>query len=193
MGLFSKLDQKFKDLQQQAQQAAQAHQTQQAGFRPPSPSGGSRAPVLASTFLTNQDPSNGRPALQPVQNPFRGAIPPGQLCYTLQHPDPQYDEPTRFFLTCIPDPIGLAYHALNFARLKLVDPQYPTNWAWKHITIEITDEKGPGLAWTASGKCTICISWIRNLMKDYQEGKKTLEACAFEFKGVISELEQIRL
>lgn len=186
MGLFSKLDKAFKDIQQQAQQQAQQSQ---AAFRPPPPGGGSRnCPVLASSYLTNADPSNGRPALHPCQHPYRGAIPPGSLCYTLEHPDPQYDAATRFFLTCVPDPIGLAYHALNFARLKLVDPQYPTNWAWKHITIEITDEKGPGLAWTASGKCTICISWITSQMNDYNAGKKTLEACAFEFKGVISEL-----
>lgn len=136
-------------------------------------------------FIASGNPlGSNAPALTPIVTPDAVPIPPTALLYSLSHPDPTTCERTRFFFECLPDPVGTAYHAMWFARNFLTLPQQQDMATWRHRTIDVLLEDKPGLAWTSGGRITISLQWCNNLLNDCRSGKRTMQDCTFEFKGV---------
>ncbi|ORX35891.1 peptidase of plants and bacteria-domain-containing protein [Kockovaella imperatae] len=134
------------------------------------------------SFLTPPSHSPFQP-LQPVQTPTNP--PAGSLIITLVHPDPSRSPATAFFLLCVPDPCLFAYYSALFIHRHFTSSSStgPIRWRHQHIELELEDKDG--LAATSGGRIGISLHWIGNVMKDVNEGRRTMDSAAQEFKGVI--------
>jgi hypothetical protein len=180
MGLFTHLKQMLDvDRPQYTQQHQQHYPT------PPRPPSGSHRSYFLAQGYTSQSTA---PALVPIQWPYPGNLPPGALVFSFTHPDPNTDEPTRFLLECLPDPVGIAFHAMMFVRECLTLPG--TNPPWRHRLVNIALKDEDGLAWACGSDITISLRWARDILASYRNGKRDMAACCFEFKGV-SEYTQV--
>lgn len=139
---------------------------------------------LTSYYLADASSSNeeAAPALQQIQWPYPGFRPAQSLIFSFSHPDPANSPATAFFLECLPDPVGVAYHGMQFIRTCLVFPGTNPPWRYREVHIKLADEDG--LAWACDGVITISLRWASTIMKNFHKGEMDMAACCFEFKGV---------
>jgi len=157
----------------------QGQQSQQHFAPPPRPPNG----TYRSYFLAQEaTPSSTWPALQPIEWPYPGNLSNGSLVFSFTYPDPSTNEQTRFFLDCLPDPVGVAYHAMMFVRSCLT--LRGTNPPWRHRLVNIALKDEDGLAWACGSDITISLRWAANILKDFKEGRRDRAGCCYEFKGV---------
>ncbi|EIW71078.1 hypothetical protein M231_03523 [Tremella mesenterica] len=147
----------------------------------------------------DHNPSISSPALTLLPVPPRSGphvIPSDHLLFGLTHPDPDTDERTSFFLSCIPDPIGFLFHAAGLIRSHLIpsssyvhpsqnsgEKQNEPRWRFQLIHLELED-KG-GLAATSNGKIVVSLQWVGNILENVKEKKSDKQSAIKEFKGVL--------
>jgi hypothetical protein len=187
MGLFRDLKKLIDEGAQQLNTKLDGHQQQgrQSGYQGQGQQGQSHRPgtVLRSHYLVQTyTPGSSQPVLVPIQWPYPGNLPQDALVFSFTHPDPASNEQTRFFLDCLPDPIGMAYHCMLFARSRLI--MQGSNPPWRHRVVNISLKDEDGLAWVSGNDMTISLRWARNILSDYKNGRRDMPGCCFEFKGV---------
>lgn len=55
---------------------------------------------------------------------------------------------------------------------------------WRHQMIRLELEDKPGLAATSGGKVAVSLHWVSDIMREVQQGSRSLAAATHEFKGV---------
>ena len=142
------------------------------------------AQPITTYYLSSSPPSP--VSLRPITPPNRlHPIPPSTLLFSLTHPDLSLSEPTFFFLTCLPDPIGFLLHSALFIRSHLIpssNPQLDSNW--RHQLIDLVLEDKPGLAATSGGRIHISLHWVGSILGEVKASKRDMQSAVKEFKGV---------
>lgn len=145
-----------------------------------------RVPPQPTTIYYLSNPSPSATSLLPIPSPDHlQTIPSSTLLFSFTHPHLPTSESTRFFLTCLPDPIGFLYHSTSFIRAHLNFSSSivsPSNW--RHQLIELVLENEPGLAATSGGKIHVSLQWVTATMHEVRDGKRDMQEAVQEFKGV---------
>ncbi|KAL7422042.1 hypothetical protein Q5752_003815 [Cryptotrichosporon argae] len=172
-------------------------------------------PPPTTTYYLASPPTPSHALLQPLHATPR-QLPPGSLLLALIHPDLAGASPAvkaaRFFLEALPDPVGFAYHAANYAASHLVlgESGVPhvgghggggdeseqgeggqgeqSGYAarrWRHQMVQIELEDKPGLAATAAGHIGISLHWVADIMRQVRTGERDMASATREFKGVL--------